>query len=787
MSAKINGNGGLRLRRVWLAAWAAVAVCAGGGWAQGDGFNVVHATDGVTGWTKYGSGNSWGVDDGDAIPNGGTSDLISFLINDHQCQNNGTFIVQFRRNISTEGKDQWVSQGGGVVFRFNNTSQYYYLQLKAGGWSSDGTIAIYKNETPTGENVSQTAVYQNTVNIGTGAVYKLQIQLDGASIKVTNMNDSKVVADYTDPEPILSGRVGYAAKRLSWGGNYFIRYISSSWEGKDPPAKLVPANYLAWNSTPVGVDFNPPASGSWLGSFWSRDSSKSAPGSWTSGRSALFAGPSGTYAVNVPAAGATVDTMRFESNTYTVSGPGALTNTGYSGRIYVNAAQATVSARLTGTGGLTKRGAGTLRLGSAAADSTNTYTGATVISAGSVVAVKNGALGTGAVTASAAGTQLQLNGGVTLPNAITIGARNLYSLGSGTGNMLSGGVSLTGTMDTIQVDNALSMSGVVSGGASGITKTGTAQLTLSNDNTYTGVTNVRGGNLQIGSGGATGNLTGTGGINVAAGTGVIFNRSNAFTYDGVISGAGGVTKSGAGTLTLSGANSYTGATAINAGGVTITTAANIGSGPITVNGTLTVNNTANIDLNRQLSGTGTFVKSGAGTLTLPAAASVGVRNVSVGAGVLTANAALAVDSIAVGSGARINGASLGKDGSSKIMVNGGTLAGGTGYNGAVTLTGTSVSPGTIIHDAANLLQIDGPFTMNANSRISAPIRALSSILVTGALTLGGALNITTTPAAPIAEGIYKIINYHGAASGNFAAFTVDGSSPPAAYTFKTEV
>jgi autotransporter-associated beta strand protein len=51
----------------------------------------------------------------------------------------------------------------------------------------------------------------------------------------------------------------------------------------------------------------------------------------------------------------------------------------------------------------------------------------------------------------------------------------------------------------------------------------------------------------------------------AGGLGVQFNRSNAYTYAGVISGNGFVNKNAGNTLTLTGANTYTGSTSVNGG------------------------------------------------------------------------------------------------------------------------------------------------------------------------------------------------------------------------------
>ena len=84
-----------------------------------------------------------------------------------------------------------------------------------------------------------------------------------------------------------------------------------------------------------------------------------------------------------------------------------------------------------------------------------------------------------------------------------------------------------------------------------------------------------GGMLQIGVGGTTGVL----GVAALTNNGtLIFNRSDASTYSGVLSGSGAVTKQAAGLLTLAGANSYSGRTTISAGTVALSGTGSIGTG-----------------------------------------------------------------------------------------------------------------------------------------------------------------------------------------------------------------
>ena len=110
----------------------------------------------------------------------------------------------------------------------------------------------------------------------------------------------------------------------------------------------------------------------------------------------------------------------------------------------------------------------------------------------------------------------------------------------------------------------------------GLTKAGPGTLVLIGSNSYSGPTTVGAGTLQFGDGtqGHDPPLPG----NITDNTTVAFNLNGSQTYKGVISGAGGTTKSGPGMLSLSADNTYSGPTIITAGTVKLNNPSGIASG-----------------------------------------------------------------------------------------------------------------------------------------------------------------------------------------------------------------
>ena len=128
---------------------------------------------------------------------------------------------------------------------------------------------------------------------------------------------------------------------------------------------------------------------------------------------------------------------------------------------------------------------------------------------------------------------------------------------NGAGSVTSGAGSAS-TLTIFSTTGATNtFSGVISGGhpVSFNTTGGAATMILTGDNTYTGGTTVCAcGTLQLGNGGITGSILG----NVDNEGTLIFNRSNSYIFDGLISDVGNVVQNGSGTTFLSADNPYSG-------------------------------------------------------------------------------------------------------------------------------------------------------------------------------------------------------------------------------------
>ena len=249
-----------------------------------------------------------------------------------------------------------------------------------------------------------------------------------------------------------------------------------------------------------------------------------------------------------------------------------------------------------------------------------------------------------------------------------------------------------------------------------------ATLTLTGANTYTGITTITSGTLQIGNNGTTGNL-GLGNV-VDNGT-LAVSRSNTITISNDISGSGVLNQIGSGTTILTGNNSYTGTTTISAGTLQVGnggTSGSLGTGAVTDNAALSFNRSDNVSVGNAISGSGTLHQIGTGIVTLTSANTYNGAT-TVSSGTLAAGATHALggtSSVTVSSGATLalSGAS-GNDrinNSAAINLNGGatfntggltegvvptgpTGSGGSAGMGALTLAATSPSSHIVINFA----------------------------------------------------------------------------------------
>jgi fibronectin-binding autotransporter adhesin len=236
---------------------------------------------------------------------------------------------------------------------------------------------------------------------------------------------------------------------------------------------------------------------------------------------------------------------------------------------------------------IAKAGTGTVTL-----NATNTYAGGTFLSAGALVIGNSSALGTGPLnitggSVAATGTQVTTNlvnangdfaiagtGALTLGN-MTANANRIITNNNTTAVTTFGPISGATRNLTFSGNGNTIVAGVIGTTTGTLTKNGLGTLTLTASNSYSGVTTISGGTLQIGDGVTDGAIAST--ANIINNAALVYNNTNSLTVNKVISGTGSLTQKGTANLTLSATNTFTGQTIISDGTLSVGVTANLGA------------------------------------------------------------------------------------------------------------------------------------------------------------------------------------------------------------------
>lgn len=341
-------------------------------------------------------------------------------------------------------------------------------------------------------------------------------------------------------------------------------------------------------------------------------------------------------------------------------------------------------------------------------------------------------------------------------------------------------VNLTGN-GTFQTHADLTASGIISGAGS-LTKSGTATLTLTGANSFTGGMAVDAGTVAAGNDTALG----AGAVNMAEGTSVSFavdglSLANAFVLNGdpafdvansqtgTISGviADGATpgvleKDGGGTLILTGANTYSGGTTVSAG--TLQGNSTSLQGNITDNATLAFNQGGDGSFAGVISGTGALSKTGSGTLILN------------GANTYSGSTTISAGTLEVGDASHVHASVAG----TVAVQSGGALLGHGIIGGNVSNAGTVMPGGSV-----GVLTVNGNYTQNASGTLNieitpntTPGTGFSQLQVDGSASLDGTLAVQVDPGTYLANSEYDLVQAGSGVSGTFATTMYNSAFAP---------
>ncbi len=271
---------------------------------------------------------------------------------------------------------------------------------------------------------------------------------------------------------------------------------------------------------------------------------------------------------------------------------------------------------------------------------------------------------------------------------------------------------------------------VLAGGGIALNKTGSGTAILSNNNTFTGLTTISAGTLQLGTGSSTGNVSGN--ISVGANGTLDVNRSTSINYSGKLSGTGTLVKDGSNTLTLSG-NSFSGNLVVHSGTLAYSGTSTLPVGDYTVNG---------------------------GTL------DIGVLSQSIGAFQISGGEVAGTGALTSSSDYDLQGGVIGP-----------VLAGGSGLvktqDGVATLTGsntytgaTLIQAGTLVLTAGGQIDPSSAIDNDATLLIADGEHLLGIVNGTGSLLVGDSVQL----------GVTSLVQNTLAIGGDFSSLLGSNSS-----------
>jgi outer membrane autotransporter protein len=378
-------------------------------------------------------------------------------------------------------------------------------------FTPDGTRAYVANMASSSVSVINAAtntVIGSPIPVGNNP-FGLSVSPDGTRVYVVNNTSDTVSVINTATNTVVStfavgsGPLGVAVNPN--GTRAFVTNRDSNTVSVIDTATNTVVATISVGANPFGVSFSPDGTRAYVTNQTSNDvaiidtanntvistvsvgQSPVFPGICSNGNALLGAGlsfkanTSGALSCTLASGPAGSPGPVFTGGTLQIAGANIssslpITLQSQGGTVDTNGNNATLSGAISGPGGLSKVGAGTLTL-----SGQSTYTGATGVNAGTLQA--------GAVNAFSPFSAFTVASGATL---------DLASFNQAIGSLAgAGGVTLGSATLTTGNDNTSTIfSGTISG-TGGLTKVGSGMLLLTGANTYAGPTNINAGILDV--------------------------------------------------------------------------------------------------------------------------------------------------------------------------------------------------------------------------------------------------------------------------------------------------